>query len=180
MPIYEYRCNTCGKYASLFFRSISTPVNAACPSCKSADMQRLVSRVAILKSAQQQIDKLEDAERMLGDLGNPFDPTSIAHWSEQVGKNMGGELDKNFKEMAEQVTPERRPYELYDPIGAFQLALERKRRAILEEAGLPDPYAPKRDPNDPRIQDPNSPWSISDEIMDTAPYEPPDWAEEVP
>lgn len=50
-PIYEYRCNGCGNAVSLFFRSFSTPVNAVCPSCKSEDMQRLVSRVAILKSA---------------------------------------------------------------------------------------------------------------------------------
>lgn len=46
MPIYEYRCTSCGRTASIFFRSIaSIDPDPACPQCGQASLSRRMSRV---------------------------------------------------------------------------------------------------------------------------------------
>jgi putative FmdB family regulatory protein len=44
MPIYEYRCNACGHE---FEELILPGTEPACPSCKSADLERLLSLPAL-------------------------------------------------------------------------------------------------------------------------------------
>ncbi len=50
MPIYEFRCNTCGQRFSEFFRSMSTAadgVKPPCPHCAGTDTTRIVSLFAV-------------------------------------------------------------------------------------------------------------------------------------
>ncbi|MFN8450718.1 MAG: zinc ribbon domain-containing protein, partial [Anaerolineae bacterium] len=55
MPVYEYRCNVCGRKAALFYKTYkdydaATAAHAqTCPHCGSHDLTRLISRVAIQK-----------------------------------------------------------------------------------------------------------------------------------
>jgi putative FmdB family regulatory protein len=44
MPIFEYRCTSCGHEFELLVRTGVTP---ACPSCRSADLEKLLSMPAI-------------------------------------------------------------------------------------------------------------------------------------
>jgi putative FmdB family regulatory protein len=44
MPIYEYKCQGCGREFELLVLK-STPI--ACPGCASADLERLVSLPAV-------------------------------------------------------------------------------------------------------------------------------------
>ena len=51
MPIYEYRCGACGTVFSYLFRSIKAAGEGdvpSCPECGSAEVQRLISKVAVL------------------------------------------------------------------------------------------------------------------------------------
>ena len=51
MPIYEYRCNQCGNEFSQFYRSVRAAEEddaLRCPTCASADVQRRISRIAVL------------------------------------------------------------------------------------------------------------------------------------
>ena len=48
MPVYEFRCNACGASVSLFFRSLASEISGRCDRCGSDDLQRLVSRFAVL------------------------------------------------------------------------------------------------------------------------------------
>jgi putative FmdB family regulatory protein len=45
MPIFEYACKSCGKE----FEALVLPTTAApaCPACNSAELEKLISRVAI-------------------------------------------------------------------------------------------------------------------------------------
>lgn len=58
MPVYEYRCNVCGRKAALFYKSYkdydaATASHAhTCPHCGSHDLKRLISRVAIQKPSR--------------------------------------------------------------------------------------------------------------------------------
>ena len=69
MPIFEYSCKGCGQQ----FEALVRPQDAApaCPSCKSADLEKLISRPAIksesthglaMKAAKKR-DKLAGSEK---------------------------------------------------------------------------------------------------------------------
>lgn len=83
MPVYEYRCNVCGRKASLFYKSYKDydAANAAhshtCPHCGSHELTRLISRVAIQKpgrdyanmSSQEMLSVMEGGDsRELGTM----------------------------------------------------------------------------------------------------------------
>jgi putative FmdB family regulatory protein len=42
MPIYEYKCQECGKVSEIFLRSLNSQ-NAQCPVCGSRKLERLLS-----------------------------------------------------------------------------------------------------------------------------------------
>lgn len=64
MPIYEYRCNACGKKFDCLTTRISEKVTVECPACKSGDASKLVSRVRYAAGPRE--DALADkAEKSL-------------------------------------------------------------------------------------------------------------------
>lgn len=129
MPIYEYRCNSCGKAASLFFRSFSTPIHAVCPSCNSEDMAKLMSRPVVLKSQLQRIEEM-DMGRMMGKLDNPYDPAAAARFAEEMGRELGGDIGEELRGMSEQVQGDERPPELYDAGYYVRSRLEQRRQEL--------------------------------------------------
>jgi putative FmdB family regulatory protein len=70
MPIYEYRCGTCGRRVSLFYQSIRLAAAGAgaarCPQCGGAHLTRLVSRFNVGRPAERRADPADE----------PFDPES--------------------------------------------------------------------------------------------------------
>ena len=69
MPIFEYACKGCGKQFEALVRSQDAA--PACPSCQSADLEKLISRPAIksesthglaMKAAQKR-DKIAGSEK---------------------------------------------------------------------------------------------------------------------
>ncbi len=53
MPIYEFRCEDCGRDTSVFTRSVSAPIgNPTCRHCDGTALRRKVSRVAVVRSRQ--------------------------------------------------------------------------------------------------------------------------------
>ncbi len=50
MPIYEYRCDACGKRSSALLGSY-TSTDPPCPHCGKKNLQRLVSNFATVRSA---------------------------------------------------------------------------------------------------------------------------------
>ena len=51
MPVYEYRCEECGKRSSTLLGSYSSP-DPACPHCGKAALRRLVSTFATVSSTE--------------------------------------------------------------------------------------------------------------------------------
>lgn len=43
MPIFEYRCNDCGKKFEIFFKSMRESENVKCPECNSENIGKLFS-----------------------------------------------------------------------------------------------------------------------------------------
>lgn len=124
MPIYEYRCLTCRKKVSIFFRSYASVTDPVCPECGGTNLERLFSRVVVRRGGARH-ERGEDPQ--FGDAGgfdegmgmgldadpfgdpygdgsddNPFgfdedtDPREIARWTRQMSAQMGEPLDADL------------------------------------------------------------------------------------
>ncbi len=94
MPIYEFRCHTCRRRTSVFTRSIGAPATGACEHCGSADLSRLMSRVAVHRSNGDPSPTFDESS--LGDV-DENDPRSIARWVRKMSGEMGEPLDPEME-----------------------------------------------------------------------------------
>ena len=117
MPIYEYRCGACRRRSSLFYQTFSAAERAEprCEHCGSADVSRLVSRVAVLKSEESRLDDLSD-DAALGDV-DENDPRSIARWARRMGEQLGDDVGDDFREMVDQLESGEMPDDMSGPGG---------------------------------------------------------------
>jgi putative FmdB family regulatory protein len=70
MPIYEYRCEECGKRSSALLPSYSSP-DPVCPHCGKPALRRLVSTFATSRSGDDGGDDFGGDD--LGGAGDEFD-----------------------------------------------------------------------------------------------------------
>lgn len=96
MPVYEYECRACGRQFSRFFWRISDAEGAAC-RCGSAQLERLVSRVAMHHSEESHLESMADPSKW-GDM-DENDPKSMARMIRKLGREMGEDLGPEFDEM---------------------------------------------------------------------------------
>ena len=112
MPIYEYRCNDCGRRVALFWRSFSelgkTPPR--CSFCSGEDLTRLVSRVAVVRSEESRLDNLADPSSLAGLDEN--DPKSMARWMRKMSQEMGEDLGPEFDEVVDRMEAGQSPEEV--------------------------------------------------------------------
>ena len=90
MPIYEYECQGCRRRVSLLIRTLHPAEAPRCPRCNSADLSRLMSRFATVKSEDARLDSLSDPSSF-GDL-DENDPRSVAQFVKKMGSEMGEDL----------------------------------------------------------------------------------------
>lgn len=90
MPIYEYECRGCRRRVSLLVRTPSSAGAPRCPRCGGADLSRLMSRFATVKSEDARLDSLADPSQM-GDV-DENDPRSVARFMKRMGQEMGEDL----------------------------------------------------------------------------------------
>ena len=95
MPIYEYRCETCGGMSSLFTKSINTAVEPACVHCQGTHMRRVISTFAMGKSNRPVQDN-HSSGMARPPLDNYRDPRNI-------GRHVEDSFDKHGVEMPESV-----------------------------------------------------------------------------
>ena len=104
MPIYEYRCEDCGKISEFLLIKTDEIFVPRCKKCKSKKMSRVLSRVRVVRSEESRMESLADPSKWAG--LDEKDPKSIAKWAKRMGKelgeDMGGEVDemvdKSFEE----------------------------------------------------------------------------------
>jgi putative FmdB family regulatory protein len=112
MPIYDYRCGACRRRASLYYQTFSAAAaaTATCPHCGSTDLQRLVSRVAVMKSEDSRLEDMADPSAF-GDI-DENDPRSVARWARRMGDQLGEDLGDDFHEMVDQMEAGEMPDEM--------------------------------------------------------------------
>ncbi len=104
MPIYEYLCQDCGKVSSYIVLNIREDFHPQCKRCRSEKMNRLISRVARVRSEESRLESLADPSR-LGDF-DENDPASMARWMKRMGKEMGEDLGEDVDSMVDQAMEE--------------------------------------------------------------------------
>ena len=75
VPIYEYRCDKCGRRSSALLKSFSSP-DPVCPHCGKRGLRRLVSTFATARSGEDGGDDFggdDDSSGGGGDLGDGDD-----------------------------------------------------------------------------------------------------------
>jgi putative FmdB family regulatory protein len=98
MPVYDYRCQACGKSARLQFSySEYGKVQPVCPHCGSLEIKRRISRVALAKSEDARLDSMVDGDSLAGLDEN--DPRSLGKFMRKMGNEMGEDLGEEFNEV---------------------------------------------------------------------------------
>lgn len=104
MPIYEYLCSRCNGRFQKLVQGFNDPAGLACPRCNNAEVRRVVSRVAVLKSEESRADALADPSMFSG--LNEDDPKSIARWAKKLGKELGEEAGDDWDQMVDEMLEE--------------------------------------------------------------------------
>ena len=112
MPIYEYQCKSCGQKARKFWRSFSAVDDATlqCPSCGEHSFQRLVSRVAVVRSEESHLDDLADPASLSG--LDEDDPKELGRWLRKMSRQVGEEMPPEFDEVIDRLEAGQSPEEI--------------------------------------------------------------------
>jgi putative FmdB family regulatory protein len=104
MPIYEYECSDCRRRVSLLIRTLAAAGAPACPRCGGANLTRLMSRFATVKSEEARMESLADSASY-GDL-DENDPGSVARFMKKMGREFGDDLGDDFESAVDEAMAE--------------------------------------------------------------------------
>jgi putative FmdB family regulatory protein len=99
MPIYEYICHDCKRRVSLLWHTFKDAETRepVCPRCGGANLRKLISRVAVVRSEESRLDNLADPSAMSG--LDEDDPKSLARWMRKLASETGEEMGPEFDEV---------------------------------------------------------------------------------
>jgi putative FmdB family regulatory protein len=106
MPIYEYRCDDCGKISEFILIKSEESFTPQCKRCKSKKMSRVLSRVRVVRSEERRMESLADPSKW-GGL-DERDPKSMAKWMKKMGKEMGEDMGEDMDQMVDEAMEEER------------------------------------------------------------------------
>ena len=96
MPIYEFKCQECGRLTSVFVRSMEVSHEATCQHCGSRRLERAVSRFAYRKSEQTILEEHGSEPKRLEDYK---DPRQIGRWVERKFQEYDMDLPDDARKM---------------------------------------------------------------------------------
>ena len=104
MPIYEFRCDDCGKISEFLLMRIGEIFTPQCKKCKSKKMSRVLSKVRVIRSEESRMENLADPSKW-GGLDEK-DPKSMARWMKRMGKELGEDAGEDMDQMVEEALEE--------------------------------------------------------------------------
>jgi putative FmdB family regulatory protein len=96
MPIYEFKCQKCGRLTSVFVRSMGDSGQQTCQHCGSRRLERAVSRFAYHKSEQSILEEYGSEPKRLEDYK---DPRQIGRWAERKFQEYGVDMPDEARKM---------------------------------------------------------------------------------
>src|SRR4030043_2403951 len=100
MPIYEYRCQDCGRVSSFLILNLNEPFSPICPRCGSPSLERILSRVHVRLSEESRLERLADPALWGGVDEN--DPKSVARMLKKMGQEMGEDFPGEGAQLVEE------------------------------------------------------------------------------
>ena len=104
MPIYEYRCDDCGKISEFLLIKTDEAFIPRCKRCQSKKMSRVLSKVRVIRSEESRMESLADPSKW-GGLDEK-DPKSMARWMKRMGKEMGEDMGEDVDQMVDEAMEE--------------------------------------------------------------------------
>jgi putative FmdB family regulatory protein len=98
MPIYEYRCQACGKKFSALVGMTAEPDDEKCPYCRAAQISRLVSRVAKYRNEDGRVEEMADR---LNAMDDPDSPQEMRSMMREMGKALDEDVSDEMEELLE-------------------------------------------------------------------------------
>lgn len=111
MPIYEFKCEDCGRLTSVFVKSMSSQPEAACKHCGGHRLRRALSRFAYHKSEQTILQEYGSEPQRPEDYK---DPRQIGRWTERKFQEYGMDLPEPAREMIDAARQGELPEPLKD------------------------------------------------------------------
>lgn len=99
MPLYEYRCDACGKKFQTLVGVVAAADDERCPHCGSAETTKLVSRFARYRSEDDRLDEMADRFENMGE------PESASE-ARKLAREMGKAMDEDASDEMEQFLEE--------------------------------------------------------------------------
>ena len=99
MPIYEYRCNACGRSFSFLYGVSRDSRDPACPACRGTNLSRLISRIARVRSEEAMLEDLADPTK----IGDFEDPRRLAKWAKNMGSALGEDTGEDFDAVVDEM-----------------------------------------------------------------------------
>jgi putative FmdB family regulatory protein len=99
VPVYEYRCEACGKKFSALVGMTAEPDNEACPHCGSPGARRLVSRFARGRDEDARMEEIADRMDLMGE---PNSPAAMRDMAREIGKAMDEDVADEMEEMLDE------------------------------------------------------------------------------
>lgn len=101
MPIYEFRCRNCRRKVTLLTLRVSEHLDAVCEHCGGRQLDRLMSRFALVRSEDQRLEDLAD-DAAFGDV-DESDPKSMGRWMRRMGDELGPDAGEDFDELVDDI-----------------------------------------------------------------------------
>ena len=98
MPIFEFRCQGCGKKFSTLIGMTAEPDDARCPHCGSGKAMKLVSRFT---RGRTEDDRVEDLADEIDLSGEPDSPSKMRGMMKEMGKALDEDMSEDMEEMFE-------------------------------------------------------------------------------
>ncbi len=116
MPVYDYRCNQCGRSMTLFYKTYKDydAATHTCPYCASTDLTRLISRVTVARPSRDYANMSSDEMLSVLDGG---DSREVGTMFEQAGAgdpSLGAQYHEATQRLLRGESPEKIERDLQD------------------------------------------------------------------
>lgn len=102
MPLYEFRCDSCGKKFAQLVGVTADSRDPQCKHCGSREVTRLISRFTRARSEDEKLDSLEEAALM----GDSDDPKTMRRMMGEMAREMSDELGEDVDELLDETERE--------------------------------------------------------------------------
>lgn len=122
MPIYEFKCQKCGRVVSFLAKNITTDADPDCPHCGHDEMERVFGAFAIGKSSggsspggggmEGEMDDLPDLDGL-----DENDPRSLGKFIREAAEQTGEALDPEMEEICGRLEAGEDPEKIEEDLG---------------------------------------------------------------